>query len=129
MKLFYMFICLFLAAQVNAAQIELKVNADSAVQSQGRYSHNFGTVWVNSRVMASYTLRNTGTTPLTFSRAYIYGADFSANHACERGIMPNEICNFSIYYWPVFEGMSSGRFVLSFIEEDIVFDLWGQAHR
>ena len=129
MKLFLMCIFLFLAAQVNAAQIELNVNDDSAVQSQGRYSHNFGTVWVNSRVMSNYTLRNTGATPLTFNRAYIYGVDFSANHSCERGIMPNEICNFSVYYWPMFEGMSSGRFVLSFIEEDIVFDLWGQARR
>lgn len=129
MKLFFGIIALFLAAQVNAAQIELKVNDDSALQSQGRYSHNFGTVWVNSRVMANYTLRNTGTTPLTFDRAFIYGADFSANHSCERGIMPNEICSFSIYYWPMFEGMSSGRFVVSFIEDDIVFDLWGQARR
>ena len=129
MKLFFGIIALFLAAQVDAAQIELNVNHASAVQSQSHYSHNFGTVWVNSRVVANYTIRNTGTTPLTFNRAYIYGADFSANHSCDRVVKPNEICNFSIYFWPMFEGMSSGRFVLSFIEDEIVIDLWGQARR
>ena len=129
MKLFFAILAFSLAVQVNAAQIELKVNADSAVQNQGRYSHNFGTVWVNSRAVANFTLRNTGNIPLTFDRAYIYGADFSANHSCDRGVRPNEVCTFSIYYWPMFEGMASGQFVLSFLEDDIVFDLWGQARR
>lgn len=129
MKLFFVVMSLLFVTQINAAQIELNVNDKSAVQSQARYSYNFGTVWVNSRAVANYTLRNTGTTPLTFNRAYIYGADFSANHSCERGILPNEICYFSIYYWPMFEGMASGQFVLNFFEEDVVVDLWGQARR
>lgn len=129
MKLLFGIVALFLAVQVNAGQIELKVNRGTTVEGQSQYSYNFGTVWVNSRAVANYTLRNTGTTPLAFNRAYIYGADFSANHSCDRVIMPNEVCNFSIYYWPMFEGLSSGRFVLSFIEDDIVVDLWGQARR
>ena len=129
MKLFFGIIALFLAVQVSAGQIELKANSGSTVEGESHYSYNFGTVWVNSRAVANYTLRNTGTTPLIYSRAYIYGADFSANHSCDHAIMPNEVCNFSIYYWPMFEGMSSGRFVLSFIEDDIVVDLWGQARR
>ena len=79
MKLFFVVMSLLFVTQINAAQIELNVNDKSAVQSQARYSYNFGTVWVNSRAVANYTLRNTGTTPLTFNRAYIYGADFSAN--------------------------------------------------
>lgn len=130
MKMIFAAISLFLAMNVNAAQIEIKVKGgNSELQTEGRYSYNFGTVWLNSRAVASFNLRNTGSTPLTYSRAYIYGGDYSANHSCERGILPNETCTFSIYYWPVFEGMSSGQFVLSFIEEDVVFDLWGQARR
>lgn len=129
MKLFIAAMSLLFVTQVNAAQIELKIRDNSAIETQSRYSYNFGTVWVNSRAVANYTLRNTGTTPLNYRSAYIYGADFSANHSCERGIFPNEVCSFSIYYWPMFEGMASGQFVLSFFEEDVVIDLWGQARR
>ncbi len=127
MKIIFAAFCLFLAVNVNASQIELKSTGE--VQSQSRYSYNFGTVWVNSRAVASFNLKNNGTTPLTFSRAFIYGGDYSADHSCEHGLMPNEVCSFSIYYWPMFEGMSSGQFVLRFVEEDVVFDLWGQARR
>lgn len=129
MKLFLAVFCLFLAMNVNASQIQVSSNNENALEGVSRYSHNFGMVWVNSRVGAAFTLRNTGVTPLTFSRAYIYGGDYAANHSCERVLMPNETCSFTLYYWPMFEGMSSGQFVLSFFEEDIVFDLWGQARR
>lgn len=128
MKLICAAIGLVLAFSANATQIEIK-DVSSAVQTAGRYSYDFGLVWVNTRTIRSFSLKNTGTTPLTFKEAYIYGGAFSANHSCTKGLMPNEICNFSIAYWPAFEGTSMGHFVLSFIEEDIVFDLWGQARR
>jgi hypothetical protein len=86
-------------------------------------------VFVGSRVNVRYTLTNTGNTPLTFKDAYIYGADFDADHACRNGLLPNESCNFSISYWPRFEGLSSGSFVLNFNEDQVTFDLWGRGVR
>ena len=127
MKLIYIAIGLLMTLSVNAGQIE--ITSQSPVQLEGRHSLNFGTVWVNSRVVQYFNLRNTGTTPLNYRGAYIYGGDFSADQSCVRGLLPNETCSFSIAYWPMFEGMSSGRFVLSFIEDDVDFDLWGQARR
>src|SRR3989344_2873549 len=129
MKLIYAAIVLVLAFSVNATQVEIKGVA-SGVQAEGRYSYDFGLVWVNTRTIRSFNLKNTGTAPLTFKEAYIYGGAFSANHSCAKGLMPNESCTFSIAYWPAFEGTSMGRFVLSFVEDDdTVFDLWGQARR
>lgn len=128
MKSIAMVIALFMAFTVQAAQIEISPSAES-LKAEGFHSYNFGTVWTHSRSEARFTLRNTGTTPLTYKDAYIYGADFSARHSCVNGLQPNEVCNFSITYWPMFEGMASGRFVLNFQEDQVIVDLWGQARR
>lgn len=128
MKLIAMVIALFMAFTVQAAQIELTTNAGQ-VKAQGFHSYNFGTVWTHSRTEARFTLRNTGSTPLTYKEAYIYGADFSASHSCVNGLLPGQTCNFSVAFWPMFEGMASGRFVLGFVEDNVVVDLWGQARR
>ncbi|MBY0553960.1 choice-of-anchor D domain-containing protein [bacterium] len=128
MKLIALVMATFIGLSVQAAQVEITSNADS-VKAQGFHSYNFGTVWTNTRSEVRFTLRNTGTTPLTYKEAYIYGADFSARHSCVNGLQPNETCTFSIAYWPMFEGMASGRFVLNFQEDQVVVDLWGQARR
>lgn len=127
MKLIYLIIGLFMSITVNAAQIE--VSEASPALTEGRYSYDFGTVWVHQSTTRGFNLKNTGTTPLTYKDAVIYGADYSARHSCNKTVMPNESCSFEVTYWPVFEGMSSGRFVLSFIEDQIVMDLWGRARR
>lgn len=127
MKLIFLAVALLFSFSVNANSIQ--VSGANSNLTEGYNSYNFGTVWVNSRASAAFTLKNTGTTPLTFKEAYIYGANFSADHSCTKGLQPNEVCNFTMYYWPMFEGMDSGRFVLSFVEEDVVFDLWGRAQR
>lgn len=129
MKLFFSIVSALFVFNVNASQVEIRQVAGALQSTESHYSHNFGIVWVNSRVVASYNLRNTGVTPLSFGRAYVYGGEFSAHHSCDRIVLPNEICTFSIYYWPMFEGISSGRFILSFIEDEVIFDLWGQARR
>lgn len=130
MKLIYAAIVLVLAFSANATQVEIKdVSSAAQVQAQDRYSYDFGMVWVNTRTIRSFNLKNTGTTPMTFKEAVIYGGAFAANHSCTKGLLPNETCTFSIAFWPAFEGMYSGHFVLSFVEEDIVFNLWGQARR
>jgi hypothetical protein len=128
MKFIYVVMGLFMAFSVQAAKLEI-TSKSGAVKTNGFYSYNFGTVWTNSRSEARFTVRNTGATPLTFRNAYIFGADFSARHSCINGLLPNEVCSFSISFWPMFEGMSSGRFELNFVEDQVVFDLWGQARR
>lgn len=127
MKFISYFLGLFIAVSVQASQLE--ISRDSEFSANARYSYNFGTVWVNQRSTVSYTLKNTGTTPLTFEDAYIYGSDFSARHSCNKIVMPNDKCGFEISYWPLFEGFDSGQFVLSFTEDRIIVDLWGQARR
>ena len=122
------------AAQANQA-IEINVSSgqvqtETQQRTVDRYSHHFGRVWVNSSQYASYRLTNTGTTPLTFLSATISGMDYSASHSCTDILMPNETCYFDIRFSPFFQGFSSGRFILSFVEDlDIVVDLWGEGYR
>lgn len=111
-----------------ASQIEL-VNVSHPGVTEDFLSYNFGTVFVNSRTSVRYNVRNTGDTPLNFQDAVIYGADFSANHSCRGTLLPGQVCQFEVYYWPMFEGMASGRFQLTFVEDQIVLDLWGNARR
>ena len=100
------------------------------VQGEQYLSYNFGTVWTHTRQIVRFNVTNTGETPLTFKSAVIYGADFGAAHSCKNGLQPKEKCFFEIEYWPMFEGTSSGRFILTFVENDqIVVDLWGTARK
>lgn len=122
------------ATQIQVQQVNTNVKTSSVAvdkqpQTQSYYRIDFGNLFVGQRTVSNFTLTNTGTTPLTFRDAYVSGFDFDANHSCTAGLQPGEKCYFSIAYWPRFEGMSSGRFVLSFNEEDLIFDLWGRATR
>jgi len=94
------------------------------------YSYNFGYVRLYSTQWISYTLTNTGTTPMTFAQALIGGAGFDAYHTCGGVLLPNERCRFDISFSPMNEFASSGRFILSFQENlDIVVDLFGIGQR
>jgi hypothetical protein len=128
MKLFAVAFSLLFSVAAFAGQIQVS-NQNLSAQGEQVLSYNFGTVWANSRSFARFTVTNTGTTPLTFADAVIYGGDFRATHSCRPGLLPNEKCFFEVEYWPMFEGMSSGRFILSFVEDRIVVDLWGQSRR
>ena len=110
-------------------QIQTAVSASTERQIE-RYSYNFGRVPLYSSQYARYKLTNTGTTPLTFQQARIGGSGYSADHTCTSILQPQEVCQFTIRYNPVFDGLSSGRFILSFVENlDIVVDLWGEGYR
>lgn len=115
------------------ASIELQIQAADAPTMERkveRYSYNFGRVPLYSSLYARYKLTNTGTTPLTFQQARIGGAGYSADHTCTGILQPQNVCQFTIRYNPVFDGLSSGRFILSFVENlDIVVDLWGEGYR
>ena len=126
MKSIILAIGMIFSVVAGAAQAQtIEVSAFS--QTEDYISHNFGTVPVHTRSLVRYNLRNTGSTPLTFRSSYVYGPDFSAVHSCRNGLLPGERCQFEVSYWPVFAGMSSGRFVLEFNEDDVVLDLWGNA--
>ncbi len=128
MKLFFILMGFLISVSSFATQIEVSV-AEGIVKAQERHSYNFGIVWPNTRREVGFSIKNTGSTPLTFNKAIIYGGDFSARHSCANGLLPNEVCNFSIAYWPMFEGISSGQFRLGFHEDEVIVDLWGQANR
>lgn len=131
MKLLILISGLFISLAATASlQVEPVLGSNAKPSLTEEYlSYNFGMVFVNSRVSVRYNVRNTGTTPLTFKDAVIWGADFSADHSCGKGLQPNETCQFEVAYWPMFEGMSSGRFLLEFAEDNIDLDLFGNAHR
>ncbi len=120
-----------MASQQVEIQIQAKENAgDIQSNAVDYYSYNFGRIWVNSSSYASYKLTNTGTTPLTFQRATISGADYSATHSCTGVLAPNAVCQFDIRFSPFWPGFSSGRFVLSFVEDlDLVVDVSGEGYR
>lgn len=126
MKFVLAFLFVFLSHS-SFALISIELNQDKSVE---HHSYNFGTVPVNSRTPISYKVTNTGESALTFHSATISGMGFDAYHTCKKGLQPKEVCTFTIYYWPSFEGMSSGRFRINFDpESDIVVDLWGNATR
>lgn len=129
MKYLILALSLVLTSTGFASQVEVQVDTQN-ITTTDYVSYDFGTVWVNSRSRVRYTVTNTGDTPLTYKEAYIWGGDFRAGHNCSKGLLPKEKCIFEIEYWPVFEGLSSGRFLLTFNEDDeIRVDLWGRARR
>lgn len=135
-KIFALLSVVFIALSAQANQsIEINTSSlhaqeDTQHRTIDRYTYNFGRVWLNSSQYASYRLTNTGDLPLTFLSASISGADYSASHSCVGVLQPNQVCQFDIRYSPFFTGFSSGRFVLSFVEDlDIVVDLWGEGYR
>ena len=137
MKMFLLLITSTLisfSALAQTIEIQVSEGAAAKLQMQDRkvdyYSYNFGRVWLNSSQYASYKLTNTGSTPLTFLQATVSGIDYSASHSCNGTLLPNQVCRFDIRYSPFFAGFSSGRFVLSFVEDlDLVVDLWGEGYR
>ena len=117
----------FLISTTAMAANNIQIKANSGIEDY--LSYDFGTVWVNTRATVRYTVTNTGTAPLTFRDAYIMGSDFRAVHNCTNGLLPNAQCQFEIEFWPMFEGMTSGRFLLNFAEDQVQVDLWGRAQR
>lgn len=126
--------CLLTTGAMAYQQVEIQVQAKQNTSgAQARkvdyYSYYFGRVWVNTSSYAGYKLTNTGTTPLTFKRATISGADYRATHSCKGVLAPNAVCQFDIRFSPFWRGYSSGRFVLSFVEDlDIVVDVSGEGY-
>ncbi len=126
----------FVVAGLAHANFNIQVNQNTE-PSEGAptgktsyFSYNFGRVWTNSMNSVRYDVTNTGTTPLNFISATISGIGYDAYHSCSAGLQPTQKCWFEIRYWPSFEGFHSGRFVISFSDANqIVVDLWGEAHR
>ncbi len=128
MKLFSIVAGLLISLSAQATSIEVR-NVSVGTNAEDYLSLNFGLVNVGIRYVEHFRIRNTGAVPLQFRDTYIYGMDFSASHSCRDGLLPNQICYFDIAYWPMFEGMNSGRFVLNFVSDQVVVDLWGEARR
>ena len=129
MKKFLLGLLIAFSAQAHAGQLAVQVQNNLSAMEDYLF-YDFGTVFVNSRSAVRYTVTNTGVTPLTFSDAYVYGSDYRADHSCFGVLAPGARCEFEIVFWPFFEGISSGRFVLNFVENDnITVDLRGMARR
>lgn len=114
------------------AQAETVIEVRSSeveTQSTQFLSYNFGPVPVNSIRYATYTVKNTGTSPLHFRSSTISGFEFSARHSCSGQLPPQGTCQFEIRYWPMWERWDSGRFFLDFEGSSIQVDLWGQGTR
>lgn len=121
---------------VGTANADLRVelsqpNQQFQVESSSHY-YNFGRVTVNSMNTISYTITNTGTTPLQFSTASVWGANYDSSHYCYSGLNPNQSCQFQIRYWPFSVGIHSGQAEIRFnttnyMTESIRVDLWGEA--
>jgi hypothetical protein len=129
MKYFLAILFSAFSFQAFASQLTIQTSANSS-KLEDYVFFDFGTVLVNSRSAVRYTVTNNGQTPLSFMSAYVYGSDFSAVHSCTGVLFPGARCQFEITYWPLYEGISSGRFVLNFVENDnITVDVQGMARR
>lgn len=122
--------CLFALTPIlaQAQNIEISVG-QGQLQTQDSKYYNFGRIWINTRSVVRFTVTNTGDQPLTFKRATISGSAFNARHSCAKGLAPKEKCSFSIEFWPAFEGIYSGQFILNFVEDQIVVNLWGEGSK
>lgn len=112
-------------------QVQLSSNLDVMQPQSTQYlSYYFGVNWVHTRRVARFDVMNTTAAPLTFAQAYITGPGFGAVHSCSGVLMPQQHCWFEIEYWPYFEGVHYGRFVLSFVEgSNVAVNVWGEARR
>jgi hypothetical protein len=129
MKYFLLALLSAFTFQVQASQLSIQIGKNSN-KIEDYLFYDFGTVFTNTRTAVRYTVTNNGMTPLNFLNAYVYGSDFSAIHSCTGLLLPGARCEFEISYWPLFEGISSGRFVMNFVENDnITVDVRGMARR
>ncbi|MCC2678965.1 MAG: hypothetical protein K0R29_1541 [Pseudobdellovibrio sp.] len=114
----------------NAFGSQLSVESVNTASTEDYLYYDFGTVWINTRSAVRYTVTNNGLTPLTYQSAYVWGSDYRADHNCTGILLPGARCQFEIVFWPFFEGISSGRFELNFVENDrITVDVRGWARR
>ena len=115
-------------AQVEVTELnEIEIGQDKEVE---RHWHNFGMVRVNTRSYASYGLKNTGTTPMTFVSARISGIDFYASHNCGGVLEPQERCIIRIEFAPFSQGYKTGALLFTYVEDyQLYFDLSGNATR
>jgi len=114
----------------NAFGSQLSVENVNTASTEDYLFYDFGTVWINTRSAVRYTVTNNGPTPLTYQSAYVWGSDYRADHNCTGILLPGARCQFEIVFWPFFEGISSGRFELNFLENDrITVDVRGWARR
>lgn len=115
------------------AEAEYPLTALSApveVSTQSYYYYNFGTVYVGSSRSAYFSITNRGSTPLTFRGAYVSGIDFNAYYSCPRVLLPGQICQMDVRYWPRAEGWHRGRVYVMFQEaSDLIIDVEGRATR
>ena len=113
----------------HAGQLVIE-SAQEQISAKDYVYYDFGMVMINTRVAVRYTVTNTGATPLTYKDDYISGMGFQGAHSCNTVLQPKQKCQFEISFWPYFEGFSSGRFVIDFVENDnITIDLRGQGRR
>ncbi|MBY0415804.1 MAG: choice-of-anchor D domain-containing protein [Bdellovibrionales bacterium] len=116
----------FSATTVSASK-SITITEDKGVE---RHSYYFGMVRVNSVNTVTYTVTNTGTTPLTFHSASVSGIGFSGVHSCSGVLAPKDWCQFRIQYAPYMEGYHVGQFYLAFDpESDILVNISGQTTR
>ena len=124
--------CFTMSAQaVETFQLQANSNSEVVQPLATQYhSYYFGINWIHFRQVVRFNVQNTGTEPLTGARATISGHGYNAVHSCTGVVMPGQRCWFEISYWPLFEGVHYGRFILSFVENsNIVVDVWGEARR
>ena len=110
---------------------QLEVTNSNNEKKTSYFYHNFGRIFTGSASYVRYNVKNTGDSQLEFLKAQISGGHaYNAYHSCKEGLAPQKSCWFEIRYWPLFEGWDTGRFIISFKEDNkIVVDLSGQSYK
>ena len=103
---------LFSAHAFSAVKVEKTLNVGQ--KGFEYHSYYFGYVGVYSRSSVTYTVTNTGGTPLRFINARIYDNGFSSYHNCHSGLFPGQRCQFVILFDPTFPGYYLGNYYLTF---------------
>jgi hypothetical protein len=90
-------------------------------------SHNFGSVFVNSRVYVDLIITAKGDAPTELRRMDIAGMDFDAYTNCPDSLPVGQKCTVRITYWPHYKGMDNGRLYLTFSNSRTIINLFGRA--
>lgn len=113
--------------KTNVQDLQIEVTEEKGVQQQ--YNYNFGVIPVNAVARHNIRINNTGSVPLYFQQASLYGQGFRAQHGCYGVLYPRQACMLTIEFAPFWEGHHNGQFAIYFDQAQIYFNLNGFARR
>lgn len=125
MKKLIVLISLLLAPVLSLAAGEVNTFALQTQAQDQYYNYSFGTVFVNTRAWADFTLTANGPDATLVRRIVIRGFAYDADSNCPEVLMPGRTCTTRVYYWPTSQGPHWGELTFVLNDSNIYIRLFG----